>query len=58
MSRWPAIGLTTIHQPVPQIIEAAIELVVATIEQPERHPEIRLFPCHIVERRTLRGPAT
>lgn len=56
MSRWPAIGLTTIHQPVAQIIEKAIDLVVATIEQPDRDPEIRLFPCHIVERRTLRAP--
>ncbi|HMO07591.1 MAG TPA: LacI family DNA-binding transcriptional regulator [Paracoccaceae bacterium] len=54
MSRWQIIGLTTIRQPVAQIIEAAIELVVATIEAPDRHPEIRLFPCRLVERRTLR----
>lgn len=37
-----------------QIINAAIELVVATIEKPDRHPEIRLFPCRVIERRTLR----
>lgn len=54
MSRWQNIGLTTIRQPVAQIIEAAIELVVATIEKPERPPEIRLFPCEVIERRTLR----
>lgn len=54
MSRWPTIGLTTIHQPVAQIIAAALELVVATIETPDRHPEIRLFPCRVIERRTLR----
>lgn len=54
MSRWQVIGLTTIRQPVAQIIEAAIELVVATIESPDRHPEIRLFPCRVIERRTLR----
>ncbi|MFN4129439.1 MAG: LacI family DNA-binding transcriptional regulator [Paracoccaceae bacterium] len=57
MARWQNIGLTTIHQPVAQIIEAAIELVVATIEKPDRHPEIRLFPCRVVERRTLRALA-
>ena len=54
MSRWQIIGLTTIRQPVSEIIEAAIELVVATILKPDRHPEIRLFPCRVVERRTLR----
>lgn len=54
MSRWQVIGLTTIHQPVAQIIEAAIELVVSTIEKPDRLAEIRLFPCRVVERRTLR----
>ena len=55
MSRWQNIGLTTIRQPVAQIIEAAIDLVVATIEAPERHPEVRLFPCRVIERRTLRA---
>ncbi len=54
MSRWQNIGLTTIRQPVAEIIEAAIELVVATIEQPDRPPEIRLFPCSLIERTTLR----
>ncbi|MBA3909646.1 MAG: transcriptional regulator [Rhodobacter sp.] len=54
MSRWQNIGLTTIRQPLAQIIDAAIELVVATIEDPGRHPEIRLFPCNVIDRRTLR----
>ena len=55
LSRWQNIGLTTIRQPVAQIIEAAIDLVVATIEAPDRHPDIRLFPCRVLERRTLRA---
>jgi DNA-binding LacI/PurR family transcriptional regulator len=54
MSRWQNIGLTTIRQPVSRIIDAAIELVVKTIETPDRDPEIRLFPCRLIERRTLR----
>lgn len=54
MSRWQVIELTTIRQPVAQIIEAAIELVVATILKPDLHPEIRLFPCKVIDRRTLR----
>ena len=54
MSRWQNIALTTIRQPVAQIIEAAIDLVVATIEMPDRPPEIRLFPCSVIDRCTLR----
>ena len=54
MARWQNIGLTTIRQPVAKIIAAAIELVVATIETPDLPPEIRLFACRVIERRTLR----
>ncbi len=55
MARWQMIGLTTIRQPVAQIIDAAIELVVEASETPDRRPETRLFPCHVVERQTLRA---
>jgi DNA-binding LacI/PurR family transcriptional regulator len=54
MSRWQNIGLTTIRQPVAEIIDAAIDLVVAAIETPDLPPEVRLFPCQVIERRTLR----
>ncbi len=54
MSRWQIIGLTTIQQPVAQIIESAIDVVVETIDKPDRSPEIRLFPCRLIERQTLR----
>jgi DNA-binding LacI/PurR family transcriptional regulator len=54
MARWQMIGLTTIRQPVAQIIDTAIALVVATIEEPDRPAEIRLFPCSVIDRRTLR----
>lgn len=54
MSRWQMIGLTTIRQPVARIIEAAIDLVVTTIEAPDRPPEVRLFPCEVIDRGTLR----
>lgn len=54
MSRWQNIALTTIRQPVPAIIAAAIDLVVATIESPDLPPEVRLFPCEIIARRSLR----
>ena len=54
MAGWQNIDLTTIRQPIAEIIEASIDLVVATIERPDRHPETRLFPCRVIERGTLR----
>lgn len=54
MSRWQNIALTTIRQPIGDIIDAAITLVVNTIEEPDLAPEIRLFPCTVIDRRSLR----
>jgi DNA-binding LacI/PurR family transcriptional regulator len=54
MAGWNNIALTTIHQPIRQIIASSIELVVAMLSDPTRYPEARLFPCHVVERGTLR----
>ncbi|MEO0386731.1 MAG: LacI family DNA-binding transcriptional regulator [Pseudomonadota bacterium] len=51
---WQNIDLTTIHQPIAEIIAASLELAVATADDPSRPPESHLFPCHIVERGTLR----
>lgn len=54
MAGWANIGLSTIHQPVAQIIEASVDLVVALVDAPQTVPAVRLFPCHVVSRRTLR----
>lgn len=54
---WQNINLTTIHQPVEQIISSSIDLIVAMLEDPTRIPEARLFPCRVVERGTLRPHA-
>ncbi len=54
MSGWENIALTTIHQPIAQIIASSVELMVAMLDDPDRYPEARLFPCHVVERKTLR----
>ncbi|MCJ8240570.1 LacI family transcriptional regulator (plasmid) [Rhizobium sp. SSM4.3] len=51
---WENIALTTIHLPVKEIIQSSIELVVSLMEDSERHPEARIFPCRLVERKTLR----
>ena len=54
MARWKSIALTTIRQPIKQIIDASVALMVAMLDDPDRHPEARLFPCELVERGTLR----
>ncbi len=54
MSRWESINLTTIHQPIQQIVNSSVELMVAMLDEPDRYPEARLFPCRIMRRGTLR----
>lgn len=57
MARWENINLTTIHQPIRQIVTSSIELMVAMLSEPDRCPETRIFPCSVVERGTLRPVA-
>lgn len=54
MAGWENINLTTIHQPIRQIINSSVELIVAMLDEPDRYPEARLFPCRVVERGTLK----
>jgi DNA-binding LacI/PurR family transcriptional regulator len=55
MARWQNINLTTIRQPVAEIIAASIDLVIQTIETPDMPPQTRLFPCTVIARGTLRA---
>ena len=54
MAGWANINLTTIHNPIRQIIASSIELIEASLRDGSRYPEARLFACTIVERGTLR----
>ncbi len=54
MAGWAEIGLTTIHQPFDAIVAGAIDLIRACLADPDRLPEARLYPCHLVVRGTLR----
>ncbi len=54
MSQWSAYDLTTVRQPIRDIIKSSIELVVALVEEPERALEVRIFPCSVIERSTLK----
>ena len=55
MAGWKSIDLTTIHQPIDDIINASIEKIVAMFDDPDQPPEARLFSCRIIERGTLRS---
>jgi DNA-binding LacI/PurR family transcriptional regulator len=57
MARWPNINLTTVRQPIAEIIAASIDLVVASLNDQTQQPSARLFDCSIVERGTLRPHA-
>ena len=54
MAGWENIDLTTIRQPIGEIIEVSIDLVTKLLDEPKRLPKATVFPCNIVERGTLR----
>lgn len=54
MAGWANINLTTIRQPVPEIIDASLCVIEAMLADPEHQPHSRLFDCVLVERGTLR----
>jgi len=55
MARWENINLTTIRQPVREIVDSSIELITAMLDNADRTPEARLFSCDVIERGTLRS---
>jgi DNA-binding LacI/PurR family transcriptional regulator len=55
MARWANIALTTIHQPFAAIVDAAIALMEAQFDDPTDGPQALMFPCHVVDRGTLRA---
>lgn len=57
MARWPSIGLTTLRQPIAEIIDASIARMVASLSaEKDESPVAQLFDCVLVERGTLRPP--
>ena len=51
---WQNINLTTIQQPVEQIIILSVKLIVDILQNPNQAPENFLFQCQIIERDTLK----
>ena len=54
MAHWANINLTTIHNPIKQVVASSVELVVAMLLNPTQRPEAVLFLGRVVERGTLR----
>lgn len=54
MAGWQLINLTTIRQPIKEIITSSVDLITSLLYEKPRAVEARLFACHIVERGTLK----
>jgi DNA-binding LacI/PurR family transcriptional regulator len=54
MAGWPTIALTTLRQPIADIIDASIDRIVALLKSGPVAPVAQLFDCTLVERGTLR----
>jgi len=57
MASWAAYNLTTVRQPIGDIIVKAVELILSIVDKPNRMAETRLFACEGIVRGTLRPPA-
>jgi DNA-binding LacI/PurR family transcriptional regulator len=54
MARWTPYSLTTIRQPIDDIVRYSVELMLALVEDPAQAPTATVFPCCVVDRSTLR----
>jgi len=54
MAGWQNINLTTIRQPIEEIINSSLQLMQSMLEDPDHEPQGLIFPCEIIERGTLK----
>lgn len=54
MASWAAYDLSTIRQPIAEIIVAAVELSIKLVSDQQLPPQAKLFPCEPALRGTLR----
>ena len=54
MASWAAYDLSTIRQPIADIIVTAVELAIKLVADHQLQPEPKRFACEAVMRRTLR----
>lgn len=58
LAAWASYRLTTVRQPIEQMVEHAIAEMTAWLATPGRAPASRLFPTDIIERDSLKAVAT
>jgi len=54
MARWNNINLTTIRQPIPEVVRLSVQMVCDILENKKTPAKAHLLPCELVERGTLR----
>ena len=57
-SGWPAYDLTTVRQRIEPMVDRAVEILLARIEQPDLPPEAHLVKGTLVTRGSARQPET
>ena len=58
MSGWELINLTTIDNPIAEIVKKSVDLVEAMLDGKDAVAQSLTFDCHVVERGTLRAVQT
>lgn len=53
LAGWAAYALTTVRQPIRDMVLHAIERIVAWMDDPDAVPRSKLFPCELVTRTSL-----
>lgn len=56
MASWPSYELTTVRQPVEDMVDAALSLLIDQIENPDQPPITRLLPGELQVRKSSRTP--
>ena len=53
MARWRNINLTTIRQPIEDVVRISIEMVCAVLRDGSSQAKAHLLPCELIERGSL-----
>ena len=52
--QWDAYGLTTVRQPIRSMVKAAVDMLIARIDEPSTATEKRMFSGELIEGRSAR----
>ena len=55
-SAWQSYQITTIKQPVEQLVKAAVEMLLDHIENPDAPPEARVLTGTLIKGNSVRRP--